>query len=259
MRKTVRQMHISYVRKQIDSVPEIRCGSWKERGLIKDQIWKVADGKRTERHVLNSEKGRRFLKIKQIRDNNLRILSLLEKNWQRDYSEPCKTVYVPDFGETANKIFFDSLVERSNSYKPSKDKKSPPVFYDGKPFKSKFEADFARLMDEYGIPYKYEARISTVRRKTRCPDFFLYLPWLDLLILVEIYGACSRKDYLPTIDERQHEYLSCEWIPGTNMLSFYYSDETAYIPEMVIEEIESVECRRLLFLENEGLTGKRAG
>lgn len=253
-------MHISYMRRWIESFPDIRCSVWRHRNTTREVVSLFNGGKRTHRHFTDTDEGRRLLKVKQIRDNNLRILSLLEKDWQRDYSEPCKTIYVPDFGETANKIFFDSLVERSNSYKPSKNKKSPPpVFYDGKPFKSKFEADFARLMDEYGIPYKYEARISTVRRKTRCPDFFLYLPWLDLLILVEIYGACSKKDYLPTIDERQHEYLSCEWMPGTNMLSFYYSDETAYIPEMVIEEIESVECRRLRFLENEGMTWKRAG
>lgn len=253
-------MHISYMRQRIGSFPDIRCTVWRHKSTARGIVYLIDSGKRTHRHFTDSEEGMKLLKIKQAKDNGIRVLSLLEKNWQRDYKEACGTVFVPDFGETANKIFFDSLVERSNSFKPSKDQKSPPAaYYNGKPFKSKLEADFARLMDDYGIPYKYEARIATVRKKTRCPDFFLYLPWLDLLILVEIYGACSKKDYLPTIDERQHEYLSSEWIPGTNMLSLYYSDETAYIPEMVIEEIETVCCRRLLALENGGLLRKRAG
>jgi len=245
-------MHISFLRQRVAAAPDIRCGIHKHRNKRRELIWIIKDGTRVDRHFSNTKEGRRLHDIKQRKEDDIRILTLLEKQWFKDYNDTCESVFVPDYGQTPDKIFFDSLGERCNNYRPSEDQKSPPpTYYKGKPFKSKLEADFARLMDDYGIPYKYEPRISTVGRKTRCPDFVLYLPWLDLLILVEIYGACSKKEYLPTVRDRQHEYLSCNWIPGVNMLALYYTDETAYIPEMVIEEIETIEVRRLLFLRDE--------
>ena len=253
MRKNVRQIHISYLRQRVKSAPVITCGEWQINNSVKHIVSMYVDGIRVERHVEGSKAGKKLLGIKNMIDEDKRILTLLEKNWYMEYKAICDSIYVPDYGQTADKQFFDSLVERCNTYKPPKGQKTPPpTVHNGRIYKSKLEADFARLMDEYGIPFKYEPRISTIGKKTRCPDFFIYLPWLDLLIMVEIYGACEKDDYISTIRDRQYEYLSCKWLPGTNMLSLYYKDDTSYIPEMVIEEIETIECRRFLSLQNEG-------
>ena len=85
--------------------------------------------------------------------------------------------------------------------------------------------------------------------KKKCPDFIIYLPWLDLIILVEIFGKCSDVGYVKNNVGKHLDYIFSGWIPGHNMLCFYYNDKTPYIPEMIMEEIETVALRRYLTIQ----------
>ena len=46
--------------------------------------------------------------------------------------------------------------------------------------------------------------------------------------------------------------MMSDWMPGINMLSYYYYSNSPYIPEMVMEEIETVELRNYLMMQITG-------
>jgi len=243
MRKKVKQLKIAYFRDKIDSCPDIRLGFRKIRSEAKEVVMVYSGNKRTELHMINSRRGQELIRINEEKEKYERILSKLESEWIDQYGTPCGIMKIKHYGVTANRRFFDDLKECCNTYKSD-----TASFYNGTWYKSKLESDFAKLMDEYGVMYKYEPEIIVTGTNILNPDFMLYLPWLDLLILVEIFGACSKVDYLNRNKLKLHKYLLSEWIPGSNMMALYYSDKTPYIREMVMEELENIELRRCLEL-----------
>ena len=243
MRKKYQQLRITYCREKLKRLPDIRCGHWKTVRGETDNIWIVSNGKRSECHLINSKRGQELLRLKEEADNTKRILSKLESEWSKTYNAPCESIKIRMFGNTRNKRLFDSYQERVNPMPFDS-----PVKYKNELYRSKLEADFARIMDDYGIPYKYEPGIATSAATTRYPDFIIYLPWSDLIILVEINGKCEDGDYLDRTFTKMKEYLLMGWMPGINMLSFYYNDKTPYVPERIMEEIENIELRNLYAL-----------
>ena len=245
MRKIIQQLHISYFRDMVKSCPMVRVGEKTVNGKRVSMVWKIENGVRVGSYRFDSRKGKDLLRLKLERDNYVSILTRLEGEWLRRYDSPCGSLKLRHYGQTPNRMLFENLVERTNSHKFK-----TPVFYNGEPYRSKLEADFARLMDDYGILYKYEPEILVVGKRKKCPDFMIYLPWIDLLILVEICGSCNNTDYLEYMRDKNHEYLLSGWRPGSNMILFYYDDKMLYIPEMVMEEIETVELRKFMSLIN---------
>ena len=244
MRKKIKQLHISYFRDMVNSCPDIRPGSRRTGGAVVSVVALFENNKRVEVHQTNTDRGKELVLINKKCEEYKRILITLEAEWVGLYGEPCEKMKIRHFGNTQNRMLFDSLKERGNSYKFSENS----VLYHGKQYRSKLEADFAKIMDEYGILYKYEPGVELFGNITKYPDFVIYLPWLDLLIMVEIFGRCEDPGYLEDNKDKFHDYLLSGWIPGYNMLSFFYDDRTPYIREMIMEEIETVELRKCMIL-----------
>ena len=244
MRNKIKQLKISYFRDKIKSYPDIRLGYRNIRNEVVPIVMLYEGKRRVEVHKTNSKRGMELVRIKEEADNCKRILSKLESEWVELYGTPCEYMKIRHYGDTENKRFFNQLNERCNTY----DSKTA-VYYNGKLYKSKLEGDFATLMDEYGIMYKYEPEVVT-GTNTVNPDFVLYLPWLDLIILVEIFGAMSDVAYLNRNKLKPFKYAMGEWILGWNFLAMCYSDKTTYIREMVMEDIENIELRRCLEILN---------
>ncbi len=142
---------------------------------------------------------------------------------------------IKHYKDTDNRRRFDELEERRLSYQTE-----TSVFYKGREYRSKLEADFASIMDEYGILYKYEPAIMVDGNAFLFPDFVIYLPWLDLLVLVEIFGKCSDEQYLYDNRLKIYKYMNAGWTPGHDMLMFFYTDRTPYIREMIMEELSLI-------------------
>ena len=234
-------MHISYFRKKVTELSSIRCGVWIRNGVANRHVWYVSNGKRVKEHLADSAEGKQLLLYMDVCRSYKKILYKLESEWSDEYGGDCPTINIPNYGMSPRRQMFERLVERSN-----KREFTNPVIYREQKYRSKLESDFARIMDENGILYKYEPEIITYNGKRRCPDFVIYLPWIDLMILVELFGKCEAPDYLPTIQERIGDYIGSGWMPGFNMLAMYYSDKTPYDPKMVMEEIGLIEYREYI-------------
>ena len=197
--------------------------------------------------MVNTSRGREMTMLMNEREKCEQILKRLESVFIAEYGYLCESVELPDYGNSPNRRMFDSLVTGRNPYK-----KENKVRYNNCFYRSKLEADFARIMDEHGVPFKYEPEITVYNGRHRYPDFVLYLPWLDIIILVEIYGKCDDPDYLVSVRDRQYEYMMSGWKPGINMLSYYYYDKLPYLPEMVMEDILNVEERNYMMTHSAG-------
>ena len=241
MEKKILQLHISYFRKKVAEFSAIRSGMWKKRGVEREHVWYVVNGKRVKDHLTDSAEGKKLLFYMDVCKSYKDILFKLESEWNEEYGGSCPTINIPNYGMSPRRQMFERLVERSN-----KKKFINPVIYNDQKYRSKLESDFARIMDDNGILYKYEPGVITYNGKRRCPDFVIYLPWIDLIILVELFGKCEDPEYLPTIRERMGDYIGSGWIPGFNMLAMYYSDKTPYDPKMVMEEIGLIEYREYI-------------
>lgn len=218
---------------------------WKIRNKMVDMVSVNSNRKRTNTYRVKSKRGQELVKLKEERDKCQEILAKLEAEWLKRYNCPCGTLNIHEYGDTDNRRWFESLKERQNGIEFQS-----PVFYKEKPYRSKLESDFARIMDDYGIPFKYEPAIIMFDGKKKCPDFIIYLPWLDLVILIEIFGKCGDVGYVKKNVGKHLDYIFSGWLPGHNMLCFYYNDNTPYIPEMIMEEIETVSLRH--YLTNRG-------
>ena len=247
MRKKVKQLKIAYFRDKVNSFPIIKSGTWKTKNGSAELIWCLSDGKRVDCHRVNSKRGKELVRLRDECENCKRILSKLESEWIDIYGTPCEPMKIKLYGNTENRRRFDAFKERCNTYESKN-----AVFYEGRKYKSKLEGDFAKLMDEYGIPFKYEPEVVIAGSIIKDPDFIIYLPWLDLLILVEIFGACDDVGYLDRNKLKLYNYMLDGWIPGWNMLAMYYTGKTPYVREMVMEDIENMEIRKCLAILNSG-------
>ena len=241
MRSILLQTNISYYRKRIESLPTVTFSKWRKRDETIEVVSLFVNGKRTNTYRVTSKRGQKLVKLKEEKEACQEVLAKLEAEWLKRYNCPCGTLNIHEYGDTDNRRWFDSLKECQNNMEFKS-----PVFYKEEPYRSKLESDFARIMDDYGIPFKYEPAIIMFDGKKKCPDFIIYLPWLDLVILIEIFGKCSDVGYVKNNVGKHLDYIFSGWIPGHNMLCFYYNDQTPYIPEMIMEEIETVALRRYL-------------
>ena len=241
MKTLLRQIYISYLRDKVDSYPDIRYGSRVYKGRRYECIWKVTKGKRTGIHHIHTPKGQELLKTMRECDQYKCILLKAESEWIIKYGEPCKSVNFYRYGNTPNRRLFDSLVTGKGPFKENN-----KIEYNGTLYKSNLEVQFATIMDEHGILYKYEPEITVFDGRHRYPDFIIYLPWLDLLILVEIYGLSEKDNYIHTIRDRTYDYMMSGWMPGRTMLSLFHYDKERIIPNMIMEELETIVLRNYL-------------
>ena len=239
----MRQMHISYYRKKVNTNPVIRCGPRTYNGKVHNSVWKVEDSRRSEIHYENTPKGISFLKTKNESDHDSMIVSKLESEWIGKYGTSCQDVDLTDYEATPNRQLFDSLVCGKNPYNVNY-----KLSYNGILFNSNLELQFAKIMDDYGIPYKYEPEITVYDGRNRYPDFVIYLPWLDLIILVEIFGLCDKDNYINSVRDRIYDYMKSGWQPGRSMMMLYHYDQEIILPEMIMDEIETVAMREYLLM-----------
>ena len=243
MKKKIKQVPICYFQDMVESCPDIRLGFRTIGNKSVEVVALFKNKKRVEVHQVNTARGKELIRIREEREYYKKVLMQYQSEWVDLFSEPCERIKIRHYGNTQNRKLFDSLCERKNTYKFDSS-----VFYQGREYRSKLEGDFAKLMDEHGIMYKYEPRIELKGNMVKYPDFVIYLPWLDLLILVEIFGKCSDTGYLEENKGKIHDYITGGWVPGYNMLTFFYTGKTPYIREMIMEEIENIEMRKCMTL-----------
>ena len=77
----------------------------------------------------------------------------------------------------------------------------------GTPLRSKSELIIANLLEEYGLPYHYEAALRFAE-KTIYPDFKIKNPYTNKFIIWEHFGALNQPGYEQRMNDKMDTYLT---------------------------------------------------
>lgn len=89
--------------------------------------------------------------------------------------------------------------------------------------RSKSEALIANLLEEYGIPYRYDAEL-TLGRKIIYPDFIIKNPCNGKIIVWEHFGALDQPGYEQKMDEKMKFYLKHDYKPFDTLIYTFEFD-----------------------------------
>jgi len=103
--------------------------------------------------------------------------------------------------------------------------------------RSKSEFHIATKLEENGIPYRYDAKI-TLAGKTEYPDFIIRNPFTGKTILWEHFGALHLSGYEKKMNEKMDLYLANGYtLYDTIISTFEYQVKNAHRIQILIEEM----------------------
>ena len=89
--------------------------------------------------------------------------------------------------------------------------------------RSKSERTIADLLDQYGVPYRYEAEL-TLGSENRSPDFTINRPYDGRMFLWEHFGRMDVEDYRRKTVEKLAFYARHGFFPYDNLICTYEKD-----------------------------------
>lgn len=112
-----------------------------------------------------------------------------------------------------NKELFESIKRDTAESSPSAFEAS--IKHNDIFVRSKSEDNSASIYDELGLEYLYEAVIDGFNY---LPDFTIYIPFLDIIIIHEHFGKMSDMEYRARFHKKIDAYIDIGFILGTNLL-----------------------------------------
>ena len=105
--------------------------------------------------------------------------------------------------------------------------------YKGTKFRSKSEMTIAVSLDNMGIEYVYEPQLF-FNMKTFYPDFVIYIPEIDKVIIIEHFGRMRFLDYRNKNAVKMKDYLDEGLVEGRDII-FTFEYDTAGLDVTIFE------------------------
>lgn len=103
--------------------------------------------------------------------------------------------------------------------------------------RSKSELLIATQLENYQIPYRYEAAL-TLGKKMEYPDFMIKNPFTGKIVIWEHFGALHLSGYEKKMNEKMDLYLTHGYVPfDTVIYTFEFQVQNAHRLQSLIEEI----------------------
>jgi hypothetical protein len=230
----------------------------KEIGMIKQELAKLPESHLTKRGSFFYEttgtiqKGvtKDQKKIKQLARKAYLIQRLKHLEWNYSFAEkffgrfktesPAEIIKVlPSFYRTLPVIYFfhpsvHDQIENTKVGNPSHIEGLVYLTSSGIRVRSKSERSIADALDQYEIPYHYEAALALDSEK-RYPDFTIYRPSDGKMILWEHFGLMDQDRYRNKSIEKLSFYARHGFFPYDNLICTYEQDllDPAYIQEII--------------------------
>lgn len=171
---------------------------------------------------------KRFLSARKMQlENNITTLS--QAIGKLDHALPTEALQsLPSlYQELPNDYFYHPEVTAwlaepytQNSYLPEE---RNYISKNGTPVRSKSEVLIASQLDEYGIPYRYDAAI-TFGTQTIYPDFTIKSPFTGKLIIWEHFGALNQPHYEQKMNDKMRLYMKHGLMPFETLIYTFEFD-----------------------------------
>ena len=175
---------LSWLKSELDKLPKIYIG--------KDLIFVYDDSGERHRYKHNSSNAIKIepliVRRKKLEDEYNELMSL----WKQTYRSPPPVYTMPvpcntklDYG------FFEKAAPGMNTFPMTN-----CTEYKGIKFRSKNEQIAAYVLDQMGLPYKYETAVITKENEIICPDFLIGVVEINRCFYYEVCGRTEDSQYL---------------------------------------------------------------
>lgn len=127
----------------------------------------------------------------------------------------------------------------ADDYSKNSFKEEDAIYYStaGTAFRSKSEREIGNILEEYGLPYRYDA-VITVGGRRISPDFIIKNPFNGRTFTWEHFGAFNQENYANRMNDKMDLYYRNGYIEGENLIvTFEYHVRR---PERIKELIEQI-------------------
>ena len=170
-------------------------------------------------------------------NNNMFTLSRLMDKYDNSTSAKLIRSFSRTYQEVPNEYFFHpsikGFLEEAYVKNPYPPEEHSYFSKNGIPVRSKSEVLIANQLEDYHIPYRYEAAM-TLGKQTKYPDFTIKNPFNGQLILWEHFGALHQPGY----EQKMNLYMKYGYIPfETIIYTFEFDIKSTHRLAHLIEHI----------------------
>jgi len=179
-----------------------------------------------------------LLSFKKMLDKNISIISKPASKLHALTHEEIIRTLPASFQEAPSSHFLHSSIEPwlAKSYQKNSYAGRKLETKNGIEVRSKSELMIANLLEDYNIPYHYEAAF-TLAGQTKYPDFIIKQPFDGKLIIWEHFGALHLPKYEETMNDKMELYLANNFIPFETIIYTFEFDMNTRRLKNLIENI----------------------
>jgi len=181
-----------------------------------------------------------LLTLKKMLENSMKISSLKSSTVISCAPNGLINKLSPTFRNMPRNYFFHPTVVpwqkseyKQNAYRPEEKKYESNQ---GILVRSKSELIIANLLEEYQIPYRYDAEMI-IKGKKMYPDFVIKKPFTGETVIWEHFGALHLEGYEKRMNEKMQTYIAQGLTPFETLIYTFEFDLTKTRLETLIEEI----------------------
>ena len=222
---------IKWINDSLSQLPVVKFGVHRDIPIIR-----LYDGDKQREYRKTSKHYSEYYGIAVNREILLSEKDRLLQDWKRLFNEPYESLasqYKLNPNNMACKISLsESLQANSNSYKNDNE-----YFLDTDNYRSRIELRVAEALEEFGINFKYEAKIS-LGTNTRCPDFTLLFPEFGCCVFLEVLGKMNENSYAFSRGTLIAEYSTSNLLLGRDV--YLICGTNNYIPNINLIKMDII-------------------
>ena len=171
----------------LKKMPVVRLGSRKDKPVLRVYF---GDKRRYHEVTRSSKKWREAMMLydKRIKiERSLRLTKHLLSN--TSICNKCFSLSTTNLDNDYDVDFYDNLIDSSCTFE-----KNTKYYYNGHNFRSRSEMQFATILDEFGLEYKYDVKIRYGNHE-HTVDFAIVFREFNRCIFIEYFGRCDDPEY----------------------------------------------------------------
>lgn len=206
----------SWIERQLESLPVVRIGKHKGMEVVRE-YYLSSSGKWN--HHTYQPTNNRYSELIAIARRRERLLKL-KKNL------PSRDIKVSSIGSIRMTQEQWNQLPQSANPEPIKTEYT----FNGIRMRSRFEKDTAYILHSLGLQFKYEPPFY-INGEVVYPDFMIYLPELEMCIIIECLGMLDDYRYTSKNSYKINNYLSEGYEIGKDLI--FFSGRGNYMPDEI--------------------------